>query len=77
MTMGANAVAILEIPKGCIRKSRMSMPQLVPTIVEVEMSFLTILRLLIRQYLDLSWIATRDTPLNGPQNRLCRCQYAI
>jgi hypothetical protein len=37
MTIGANVLAILLVPKGWIRKMRTRMPQETPTTVELEM----------------------------------------
>lgn len=37
MTIGAKELAILEVPNGCIAKSRMRIPHVDPTITLVEM----------------------------------------
>lgn len=38
MTIGAKVLAILEVPNGCIAKSRIRIPHVDPTIALVEMS---------------------------------------
>ena len=41
MTMGAKLLAILDVPKGWIKKSKTRMAQVTPTIVPEEMPGLT------------------------------------
>ena len=45
MTIGANALPILVVPSGCMRKRRIRIAQDVPTIVDLVMSGFTISRL--------------------------------
>ena len=45
MTIGANALPILDVPRGWIRKRQIKMAQVVPTMVDEEISDLTISRL--------------------------------
>ena len=66
ITIGANPLDIFDMPRGCIKNRRISMPQLVPTIIEVDMSLLTILRLYRSELagsrnegLTYPWIAPR------------------
>ena len=79
ITIGAKPLPSLEIPSGCKRNSRISIAQVTPMIVSVEIVGATISspRCLQVIFFVKLIVRSRDQTLHCAQDRLCRRENTI